>query len=215
MKTKFSIQVFLHLLLALVFAACERGDAPPLLNPDKGMQAARPVEGSNGPDLCDCDFNCRSFGVAPSIEPSGAYAFAIGLKQLSVCDEALLASPKCYFKWDRFDISFVFDPTDTSRFDLSDIEEVMAVPIPSPDKPNPDGLGNQVFENLEGNKLSVYGESILYFKWKPGVAHPAPKLSNISTGGVCIIGIITDPNPPGPNILGRPVPPILLRRFRP
>jgi hypothetical protein len=218
MKTKLSCSIFLLMLSTFFGTACERLDDPGVGQTDKGMQA-RPIEGWHvPPGPCDCGIDCNVFGVSASLEPTAAYDFALKIERTSDCDEIYLDAG-CSFTDTRMDLAFVFDPLDPDRFDLSDIEEIDAEPlgqlIPDPSMPSNITYKNQVYENLQGTKLAVYGPSILYFRWKQGRAHPVPKLENIVTGGICIIGILTDPCFPCFPNFGRPFRPVIPRPYRP
>jgi hypothetical protein len=159
-----------------------------------------------------------TFGVSASLEPAATYAFALKLEKTSDCNPNFIEEP-CVFTHRRMELVFTFDALDPNRFDLSDIEEIVAEPIPplDPDPTIPINTPrkNQVYENLQGTRLAVYGPSILYFKWKQGREHAAPKMENIITGGICIIGILTDPCHPCLPFFGPPFRPVVPRPYRP
>lgn len=211
MSKKIQSTIHLLLFLSLLTTACELSHPIDGQGPTRGPQFQAPLEGPSPNFPCDCDAQCRSFYVEPTMEPAlPGYAFAIRLTAVNQCVAEEMQFDNCMYRGKRYEIGFSFEINDPNRFELSDFDEVLATGT---------GVNSQqklqVWENPDGNSMVVFGGSNLHFKWKPGHEHSTPTLDKVITGGVCIVSVVSDPCCPDPRFRGRPMRPLLLNPWRP
>lgn len=214
MKTRrFGTLLTTLLLAALWGSACERTDPAAESGGDRMIQGREIPSGANigpGPGTaCDCDdIMCRNVGVT-GFPVDGAqqvkdesYHFKVRVIKTSDCPAATLTNNSCQFKRDQLTVQF---PADPDLLNYVQLEHFARIDAYKPDTDQPLNL----YEGPNTSALVVYESADIYFRWADDQSgRPTPELSEVETGGICIIGIITDPRFPTPGNGGlRPIRP--------
>lgn len=214
-KTLVAHTLLLLLTAVLLLPACERVD--PVAETMAGRSLQARMEGENGNIIghgggpCECGPACSTFGIAPTMLPlpsqnPEAYDFAVSLRKTSECNGSLLDASTCHYTGERYEFSFPGDPHLNNFVSLSYFEKIHAYDLLNDEI--------QAFEGSTGSGLFVNYPADIYFKWKTDFEWiGTPPESDLRAGGICIIGIITDPCFPCPGN-GRPIPPIVPHRIR-
>lgn len=195
----------LLLLTVSLLPACERADVHGEIRSGFSLQARMEgeqerVDGPYGP--CACEGDCRSFSINRVVtEETGPsqYDFYVSLRKTSECNGNLLYPHSCQFTGKRYYLSFL------NGLDRDDFQEPHAL--------DTNGKDLQVYDGDSDGMLYVKEPADIYFRWSDAnQGNLAPTISEVSAGGICIIGVITDPCFPCPD-RGRPIRPIVPRRF--
>ena len=184
-----------------------------------GCQGIDPVsEASSGPSLqgmekppmhlgggpCPLDqFNSIYTVGATYVTPITGYDFAIQLVALDSCRAVFDDPMHCTIRHGQINFSFPDDVNDPYYVNLNQFEDIVAYDY---DHPNV----KTIWEGLSESGLTVEGNSVLHFKWHQGAAHVLPARERLSTGGICILGVITEPCPQCPP-QNRPLVPFIRR----
>lgn len=204
------------LLIFLVICAgafgCKR-DLQELDSPE--LQASRNIEGGNvgvGPlDPCPCGGYCRQFSVDNVLNTSAtgtsyggrSYHFAVTLQKTGDCSLPVssvhpsICTTGARERWITMDWQALNAPNK-----LEDFAEIKVVPNITGPGPVPQGPGTLVMTNSDRSALYLAQDATVYFRWASSAQY-IPTASQITTGGICIIGIITDPYFPQPGWGGR------------
>jgi hypothetical protein len=219
-KTLVYHTLLLLLTAALLLPACERVDPHSETIAGQSLQGRfdgemgggiGPNGGGGGP--CECGPACSTFYTSltmpTQIPPNYAaeeYDFVVSLRETVGCNASLLDPSTCRYTHQRFLLSFPNEPHLNNFVDLSYFEKIHAY--------DTTGDAVQAFEGSTGSSLYVTYETDIYFKWKTQFAGlGTPLQSDLSSGGICIIGILTDPCFPCPD-RGRQLHPVVPRRIR-
>lgn len=160
----------------------------PELAADLGLP---PEEGGN-------DINCalastittshQLLSAVPSYIPyGGTYDFAVQVTKSGSCSFTRASDKKCAITGTMVSLGFV-DSEDFNAPSMSKIEHVAVF--------NSSGGAMSYDENDNGVSVPGAGSVIVCFKLKPAYSSLNVTNSDFSSGGLCIIGIVTDPDPP-------------------
>lgn len=182
-----SLFAFLLLLTSVSLTSCGTEELAPDQLAANSIQADLQV-GGNPADLdCYCISPCNSFQAShvllPLIQATQDYDFKVTVYQESECDASALVGKDCKIRG-KFTLGV---GSSEYPIDMNDFEEYMVVD--HLDQPLSYETDPQIAEFITKKAFSVY------FKWKQEYNGPLiPAQSAFSSGGLCIIGILNDPN---------------------
>jgi hypothetical protein len=218
MKTSRVYSPMLLLVASMLLFACERTD--PFAETDEsglalqGAQGIGPVEGGgnggpsgNGGGPCSLDPLSSIFTVSTRYGPTVAnFDFAVILERTSDCPE-FANKPNCTIRHGQYTLTFPDQPGINSYgVNVYDFESIVARDLHNPSV-------KQVWEGVSESSLVVEDESIIYFRWLPEKRQIVPPaIESLAAGGLCIVGIITDPCPWCPPN-NRPLKPLVPRHL--
>ena len=183
-------------MLLLILASCERPGQIDLEGQSTGAQMdIKPSTGKNDDVPCECSagfYMTSSHSNAYDVTQTTEYDFAVMVSKTSDCDPNLCWGTVCGNAFGKFTLQV----TNLHEFGLGlDAFEEIKIRngniISSPYQLNSNS--NNIVASIEGGEV--------LFKWKENlqVPHPGAHELQFSSGGICIIDIITDPNGGGNN----------------
>ncbi|MFN8393118.1 MAG: hypothetical protein U0176_00425 [Bacteroidia bacterium] len=167
-------------LCCLFLSSCQ--GIHPLEEIDEGvtLQAREP----GGPPIDPAPY--RYDVLASYAADNHGYDFAVVLQRTSSCLASFSPNGPGPLRHSRVSLSFPSHPNDPDRVTIDEFESIIAY--------DPVALTPQaVYNGTDPGEVVLEGDAIVCFKWLEGHDREPPLFSRIEAGGICILGVITEP----------------------